>query len=243
MFASAQTSGVRQITLHPMLSELSTRSIASVSAQDANYVGRPLDLSLGDYNVNGGSINCGQDGTKFSFTVWPLSDALAAAFDGVVQQRGRICLHCCGEPVLLDLVSVERTEPQRVRIVGRIVGRAYEGSEIVQGAGAGSGRPSSLRRSARETPAAPRTPSTEGISAGWCARTRSARRDVVGGSRSTTSSDAQRSPSPCANSRNGVTAAAAPSRACDARAHRRLRRKISGGLNIVSLLFHSAGAA
>ena len=136
MFASAQTSAVRQITLHTMSSELSTRSIPSVSAQDANYVGRHLKLSLGDYNINCGSINCSQDGIKFSFTVWPLSDALAAAFDGVAQQRGRICLHCCGEPVLLDLVSVERREPQRVRIVGRIVGRAYEGSEIVQGAGA-----------------------------------------------------------------------------------------------------------
>jgi hypothetical protein len=81
-----------------------------------------IGLSLGDYNVNGASIDCGRDGTRFAFTIWPISDSTMAALEREVRDDQRICLICCDRPLLLDLVTIERKQRQRVRIVGRVVG-------------------------------------------------------------------------------------------------------------------------
>ena len=77
---------------------------------------------MADYNANGASIGCGQNGTTFTVTIWPLSDATVAALDGVVQKHGTIRLYCCRQPLLFSLVAVERKEPRKARIEGRIVG-------------------------------------------------------------------------------------------------------------------------
>ncbi len=97
-----------------MASNLESTSFSSVP--------QLVELSLADYKTYGASIDCGRDGTTFAFTIGPISDAIAAALEGVAQAHKRICLYCCGEPLLLDLVAVERKETRQVRIVGRIVG-------------------------------------------------------------------------------------------------------------------------
>jgi hypothetical protein len=79
-----------------------------------------LGLSLDDYAVSGGSIGHSLSGTTFTVTIGPISDATVAALDEVVRKQGRICLYCCREPLLFDLVTVERKEPLKARIVGRI---------------------------------------------------------------------------------------------------------------------------
>ena len=80
-----------------------------------------LELNLGSYSANGASIGFDQNGTTFAVTLWPLSDATVTALDDVVQQHGTICLYCCGVSVVFDLVAVERKEPHKARIEGRIV--------------------------------------------------------------------------------------------------------------------------
>jgi len=92
--------------------------------QEASDVRPQLELSLDDYKVTGGSIGYGRGGTTFAFTVGPLSDSTVAVLDSVAQAQGRICVYCCREPLLLDLVALERKEPSRVRIVGRIAAGA-----------------------------------------------------------------------------------------------------------------------
>jgi hypothetical protein len=79
-----------------------------------------LKLSLADYNTNGGSIDCGGDGTKFAFTIWPISDATVAALERRALEDGKICLICSDQPLVFDLVGIERMGRERVRIVGRI---------------------------------------------------------------------------------------------------------------------------
>jgi hypothetical protein len=88
--------------------------------QEARYARPELELSLGDYNVNGASIGCGPDGTKFAFTIGPISDATVAALERAAQTRDRICL-LLPQPLLLDLVALERKGPDNVWIAGRIV--------------------------------------------------------------------------------------------------------------------------
>ena len=100
--------------LPPMASNLESTSSSSVP--------QLVELSLAEYQTYGASIGCGRDGTTFAFTIGPISDAIAAALESVAQARKRICLYCCGEPLLLDLVAVERRETRQVRIVGRVVG-------------------------------------------------------------------------------------------------------------------------
>jgi hypothetical protein len=78
-----------------------------------------FELSLGDYSTSGASI-CNQDGTKFTFTIGPVTDVTVAALDSVAQRHGMISLYCYGRPLLFDLVSLERKEPNKVRIVGRV---------------------------------------------------------------------------------------------------------------------------
>ena len=81
-----------------------------------------LELSLADFGTSGASIAWSEKGITFAVTIWPLSDATAVALDELAQNHGRICLRCCGRPLLFDLVELERKEPRKARIVGRIVG-------------------------------------------------------------------------------------------------------------------------
>ena len=80
-----------------------------------------LELNLESYNANGASIGFDQNGTTFAVTIWPLSAETVAALDAVVQKHGTICLYCCRVSVVFDLVAVERKEPHKARIEGRIV--------------------------------------------------------------------------------------------------------------------------
>ena len=97
-----------------MASNLSSTSVSSMP--------QLVELSLADYNSYGASISCDRDGTTFAFTIGPVPDATVAALEGVVQAHKRISLNCCGQPLLLDLVALERKESRKARIVGRIVG-------------------------------------------------------------------------------------------------------------------------
>ena len=81
-----------------------------------------FELNLQDFYANGASIGSSENGTTFAVTIWPLSDATVAALDELVQKHGTIRLLCCRVPVLFDLVAVERKEPRKARIEGRIVG-------------------------------------------------------------------------------------------------------------------------
>ncbi len=87
----------------------------------AGYVPPQLELSFEGYHVNGASVGYGRDGTKFAFTIGPISDATVAALEGAARNQWRLCLSL-PKPLLLDFVALEHTEPDKVRIVGRIVG-------------------------------------------------------------------------------------------------------------------------
>ena len=87
--------------------------------QQEGDVAAQLELSLGDYQVNGASIGFGPQGGHFACTLGPISNETLAALDTLVLTHGKICL-LFPKPLLLDLVSLERKEPQRIRIVGRI---------------------------------------------------------------------------------------------------------------------------
>ena len=91
---------------------------------EASDVRPQLELKLDEYKVTGGSIGYGRGGTTFAFTVGPLSASTVAVLDSVAEAHGRICVYCCRQPLLLDLVALERKEPSRVRIVGRMVAGA-----------------------------------------------------------------------------------------------------------------------
>jgi len=105
-----------------VVQKLNIPSVASIPVREGDYRTPELTLGLENYNANGASISCSGDGVTFAFTIWPLSDATVNALERVAQTRGRIYLSCCRVPVLFDLVVVERREPRKARIVGRIVG-------------------------------------------------------------------------------------------------------------------------
>jgi hypothetical protein len=88
--------------------------------QQEGHVGTQLELTLGDYQVRGASIAHGPRGSTFGCTIGPVSEEIVAALDGAVRDRRTIRL-LFPEPLLLDLIELERKEPLRVRIVGRIV--------------------------------------------------------------------------------------------------------------------------
>lgn len=95
---------------------------------EAEHSRPDLELRLDDYKVSGGSIACSRDGTTFAFTIEPLSRVTMAALGDAAERQARICVYCCREPLLLDLVTLEREEPQRARIVGHIVAGAARAS-------------------------------------------------------------------------------------------------------------------
>jgi hypothetical protein len=80
-----------------------------------------LELSLEHYDISGATISCGPEGTKFACTLGPLADEALTALDHAAQSGGLLCLRF-PQPLLLDLLALERKDPRRIRIVGRIVG-------------------------------------------------------------------------------------------------------------------------
>ena len=96
-------------------------------ATENNNAGAQLQLRLADYEVRGASMGHGVQGPSFACTIGPLSDETMAALDRAAERHGTICL-LFPQPLLLELVTLERKEPQRVRIVGRIF-KAVKASE------------------------------------------------------------------------------------------------------------------
>ena len=88
-------------------------------AEEERRVGTQLELKLADYEVRGASIAHGVEGSSFACTIGPVSDETMAALDRAAESHGTICL-LFPRPLLLNLVTVERKEPRRVRISGRI---------------------------------------------------------------------------------------------------------------------------
>jgi hypothetical protein len=130
MCATAQTPPIRGVIFSAVARKLNTPSVAPMQElREPRHVRAQLELSLGDYNVNGASIGCSGSGAKFAFTIGPISDAAVAALVATAHHHGTIRL-LLPQPLLLDLVAVERQEPQRVRIAGRIVGSAADATEM-----------------------------------------------------------------------------------------------------------------
>jgi hypothetical protein len=84
-----------------------------------------LDLDLEDYDVNGASIGCGRDGTKFAVTIAAVSNATVNALERAAESHGRICL-LLPRPLLLDLVTLEFSGLGKVTISGRVVGETMD---------------------------------------------------------------------------------------------------------------------
>jgi hypothetical protein len=85
-----------------------------------------VELNLADYKTHGASIGCNHDGTTFALVIEPVPDEIVAALEAVAAANKRVCIYCCGEPVLLDLLILERKESRKARIVGRIVDAALD---------------------------------------------------------------------------------------------------------------------
>jgi hypothetical protein len=88
-------------------------------ATEERNVGTQLELTLADYEVRGASMGHGIQGSSFACTIGPVSDETMAALDRAAVRHETICL-LFPQPLLLELVTLERREPQRVRIAGRI---------------------------------------------------------------------------------------------------------------------------
>jgi hypothetical protein len=88
-------------------------------AVEERHVGTQLELTLADYEVRGASMGHGVAGPSFACTIGPVSDETMAALDRAAERHDTIRL-LLPQPLLLELVTLERREPQRVRIVGRI---------------------------------------------------------------------------------------------------------------------------
>jgi len=88
--------------------------------EEERRVGTQLDLNLVEYQVRGGSMGYGPEGGTFACIIGPVSDETLAALDRAAENHGTIRL-LLPQPLVLDLVSLERKEPHGVRIVGRIV--------------------------------------------------------------------------------------------------------------------------
>lgn len=89
-------------------------------ATEERNVGIQVDLNLEEYLVRGGSIGDGPEGITFACIIAPVSDETMAALDRAAENHATIRL-LLPDPLLLDLVALERKDPHGVRIVGRIV--------------------------------------------------------------------------------------------------------------------------
>jgi hypothetical protein len=91
-------------------------------------MGTQLELNLADYAIHGASVGYGVEGSSFSCTIEPVSAETMVALDRAAANHGTICL-LLPQPLLLELVTLERRGPQRVRIVGRMFDAAKAASE------------------------------------------------------------------------------------------------------------------
>ena len=91
-------------------------------------IGTQLELSLADYEIHGASVGYSVEGSSFACTLEPVSDETMVALDRAAESHGIICL-LLPKPLLLELVTLERRGPQRVRIVGRMCDAAKTASD------------------------------------------------------------------------------------------------------------------
>lgn len=79
-----------------------------------------LRLALTDYRVEDGTVNATADGCTFECSLGPVSADVLAALDEAAAAHAQVCLDG-KRPILLALHKVERKDPQRVRIAGRLL--------------------------------------------------------------------------------------------------------------------------
>lgn len=84
--------------------------------------GLTLELDLGQ--VSSASFAPGPDGGTFSCSIGPITDETVAVLDRAAHRHTPVRLIFSGSPLLLDLQTFERKEPQCVRIVGRVVAKS-----------------------------------------------------------------------------------------------------------------------
>jgi len=101
---------------------------ASMPPKKERPVGPQLELNLADYAIQGASVGYGTEGSRFACTIEPVSAETIVALDRAAASHGTICL-LLPKPLLLELVTLERRGPQRIRIVGRMFDAATAASE------------------------------------------------------------------------------------------------------------------
>lgn len=83
-----------------------------------------LELDCSAYNAKRLTFAPAPDGGrggKFSCSIGPLSEDTLAALDRAVAEHATVRLLFSGKPLLLDLVSLQRADPQTVTIVGHVL--------------------------------------------------------------------------------------------------------------------------
>jgi hypothetical protein len=83
----------------------------------------PLDLDCTLYEVRGQTFSPapnGGEGGLFSCSVGPLSEETIAVLDAAARTHGPVCLLFNEVSILLRMVTLERKDAQRVRIVGSV---------------------------------------------------------------------------------------------------------------------------
>lgn len=97
-------------------------------ADDASHYGQlTLDLDCADYRVQRPTFTPAREGEQseiFSCSIGPLPDDTLAALDRAASAHNPVRLSFNGNPLLLDLVALERKDPRSVRIVGEVLMRA-----------------------------------------------------------------------------------------------------------------------
>jgi hypothetical protein len=86
----------------------------------------PLELDCSDYQPSRQTFapTPGGESGLFSCSLGPLPKETIAALDRAAHEHTRVRLLFGGHPVLLELVTLERKDAQRVRIVGQVVKRS-----------------------------------------------------------------------------------------------------------------------
>jgi len=82
-----------------------------------------LELNCDALEVKSASFRPGPgaEGGLFSCSIGSISDETVAALDQAAQRHARVNLLFPDQPILLDLVSLERNAPHVVRIIGHTV--------------------------------------------------------------------------------------------------------------------------
>lgn len=96
--------------------------------EDPNLHGQlTLDLDCSAYHVKGPAFApacAGEQAGLFSCSVGPLPDDTLVALDRAASAHNPVRLLFNGNPLLLELVALERKDPQSVKIVGHVLMRA-----------------------------------------------------------------------------------------------------------------------